>query len=91
MLSQVTVEMDTVHHSPGEAAEQAFTLGLVAAMVLGVAGVVFLLWVRILTVMTAVLASVIGLPILLIIASCLLSVWLGYNRNALDSAIQSQR
>jgi len=83
--------MEGIHHSPGEAAEQAFTLGLIAAMVLGIVAVVFLLWVRILTVMTAVLASVIGLPILLIIASCLLSVWLGYNRSALDSAIQTRR
>lgn len=91
MLYQNSVQPDSYHHSPGEAAKQAFTLGLVAAMVLGGAGVVFLLWARILTVMTAAMASIIGLPVLFILASCLLSVWLGFNQTALDTAIESKR
>lgn len=83
--------MEGLHHSPGEAAEQAFTFGLAAALLVGASAIFFLWWLRILTIMTAVLASVVGLPVLLIGTSCVLSVWLGYNRSALDSAIETER
>jgi hypothetical protein len=34
-----------------------------------------------------VVAAALGLPVLLVVVSCVLSVWLGYDRDAVDTAL----
>lgn len=79
--------MAALKRSPGPAAEQAFTLGLTIAITVAVTGLGVLLWADVLTVLDLVVVSVLGLPPLFVIASCLLSVWLGYNEDAADIAL----
>lgn len=69
--------------APGAAADEAFALGLQATAGAALVWVGLLLWADVLTLVHAVLAVVLGLPVLLIVVSCLLGVWLGYDEHAL--------
>ena len=79
--------MSAIRHSPGPAAAEAFTLGIATAAVAALAAVAFLVWAGLLTVTGAVAALVLGVPLFLLVVSCLLSVWLGYNKDAVDVAL----
>lgn len=73
-----------IRHTPGPAAAEAFTLGIVTVTTSTLAGLWFLLSADLLTVFDVVLAVILGLPVLLVVVSCLLSVWLGYDKDASD-------
>jgi hypothetical protein len=79
--------MASLHYSPGAAAEEAFTLGIAAALTISFAGLGYLFWADMLTLPGLILTTVLGLPVLLIVVSCLLSVWLGYNKDALGTVL----
>ena len=79
--------MSTLRHSPGPAAAEAFTFGIAAATTISLVGLWVLFRTGLLTVFDVILAAVLGLPVLLVVVSCLLSVWLGYDRDASDVAL----
>lgn len=79
--------MTVLKSAPGPAAEEAFGLGLVAATTAALAGLGLLLRVGLLTLPTVFLASILGVPVLLIVVSCLLGVWLGYEKDAVDTVL----
>jgi hypothetical protein len=79
--------MSAIRHTPGPAAAEAFTLGITIATITALAGIGFLVLTGMMTVVGALAAIVLGLPTLLVVVSCLLSVWLGYNRDAFDVAL----
>jgi hypothetical protein len=79
--------MSAIRHTPGPAAAEAFTLGIAIATTTALAGIGVLLWADVLTMTGALAAIALGLPVLLIVVSCLLGVWLGYDRDALDVAL----
>ncbi|GAA0465932.1 hypothetical protein MUK72_06370 [Halococcus dombrowskii] len=79
--------MTAIRHTPGPAAAEAFTFGIAITTLTTLAGIGVLVWTGMMTVIGAVAALLLGLPTLLVIVSCLLSVWLGYNRDAVDVAL----
>lgn len=79
--------MPTIRHSPGPAAAEAFTFGITTTATLCLAGLWVLFEIGVLALHAAILAAVLGVPIALLVASCLLSVWLGYNKDAIDVAL----
>jgi hypothetical protein len=79
--------MVTFRYTPGPAAAEAFMFGIATAITISLAGFWLLLWTDMLTLFGAILAVVVGLPVLLLVVSCLLSMWLGYNRDAYDVAL----
>ncbi|EMA47914.1 hypothetical protein [Halococcus saccharolyticus] len=79
--------MAAIRHSPGPAAAEAFTLGITTAATLGLAGLWLLVWTDVLTLLGAIFVAFFGLPVLLVVVSCLLSVWLGYDKDAVDTAL----
>lgn len=81
-VSHIKYRMDTIHLSPGPAAAQAFRLGIVASAVGGLAGIATLYWFDILTPLLAGYALVLLFPVYLVFAATVLSVWLGYNKDA---------
>ena len=79
--------MTAPRHTPGPAAAEAFTLGMAVAMTSTLAGVGWFLWAGVLTTTGALAAIALGLPIVLLVVACLLSVWLGYDKDAVDVAL----
>ncbi|WP_049899676.1 hypothetical protein [Halococcus agarilyticus] len=79
--------MAAIRHSPGLAAAEAFTLGIATATTLALIGLWLLVRTGVLGLPGAVLAAVFGLPVLLVVVSCVLSVWLGYTKDAVDTAL----
>ena len=79
--------MSAIRYTPGPAAAEAFTFGIAIATITALAGIGLLLWFGLLTVVGAVATLLLGLPILLLVVSCLLSVWLGYDKDAFDVAL----
>jgi hypothetical protein len=73
--------------SPGPAADRAFALGLRGTVVGVLLGIGLLYLAGVLTARDAVLAVVLGAPVAIILASCVLGVWLGYSKDALDVAL----
>lgn len=70
---------------PGPDADAAFTLGSAASVVLTLLGIAVLFWSGSLTFLGAVAFLVLGLPAVFVVTSCLLAVWLGYDRDAMDA------
>ena len=79
--------MSTRRHVPGPAAAEAFTLGITSTAVAMFAGIFLLFWAELLTMVGAVAVVVLGVPVVLLVAACLLSVWLGYDKDAADVAL----
>jgi hypothetical protein len=79
--------MSTLRHSPGPAAAEAFKLGIATATTVALAGLWLLFWTDTLTPLITIFSMIMGLPIFLLLVSCLLSVWLGYNKDAFDVAL----
>lgn len=69
--------------TPGPMADQAFQFGQVATVTGTVLGIGLLFWLDFISLQVALMALFLGLPVVFIIASCLLGVWLGYNREPL--------
>ena len=76
-----------IRHTPGPAAAEAFSFGITITAIGTVAGVSLLVWAERLTTVGAVAALVFGVPVALLVASCLLSIWLGYDKDAVDVAL----
>jgi uncharacterized protein (DUF58 family) len=74
--------MDTIHLSPGPAAAQAFRLGIIASATGGLAGIATLYWLDVITPVFAGYALVLLFPVYLVFTATVLSVWLGYNKDA---------
>ena len=70
---------------PGPDADAAFTLGIAASVVLAALAITFSVWTGDLTLPSAIVLLVLGLPTVFVVASCLLAVWLGYDRDAIDA------
>jgi hypothetical protein len=79
--------MTTLRHSPGPAAAEAFTFGIATAATVTLAGVWSLFSVGVLTLFDVIFVVVVGLPMVLLVVSCLLSAWLGYDKDAYDVAL----
>jgi hypothetical protein len=79
--------MTTLRYIPGPAAAEAFTLGIATATTTALAGLWILLWADVLTPLGVIFAVAVGLPAFLLVVSCLLGVWLGYNKDAYDVAL----
>jgi hypothetical protein len=69
--------------SPGPDAERAFDTGLAAVTVGGLAAIGICSWTGLFTPMETVLAVALGMPTLVVVASCLLGVWVGYDEASL--------
>lgn len=76
--------MTTLKMSPGPAAEHAFRTGMIAAALVGLAGIYASYWVGMLPLTLAGYTLVLLFPLYLVVAASLLSVWLGYNADATD-------
>lgn len=86
-VTGVYSDMPGLHYTPGPAAEEAFTLGIAATATVAFASLGFLFWAGMITLFDVILTAVLGLPVLFIVVSCLLSVWLGYNKDALGTML----
>jgi hypothetical protein len=69
---------------PGPDARSAFRLGLTTAALAALVGMGFLYWVGELSVAPLVFTLLVGFPIYLVFVASLLSVWLGYDKDATD-------
>ena len=78
--------MAAIRRSPSPAAAEGFTLGSTTATTLALAGLWLLVRTGVLGLPGAVFAAVFGLAVLLVV-SCVVSVWLGYDRDAIDTAL----
>lgn len=76
--------MPTLKHTPGPAARSAFRLGVLTAIVVGLAALGALYLQDVLTVMTALYSLIALFPVYLILVAAALSVWLGYSKDATD-------
>jgi len=76
--------MPTVKRTPGPAARSAFRLGMVAAVVGGLSVLAALYLHGALTATTGLYVLLALFPIYLVIAASVLSVWLGYDKDATD-------
>ena len=65
--------------SPGPDADRAFDTGLAAVTVGGLAGIGICARTGVFTPIEAILAVALGMPTLVVVASCLLGVWIGYD------------
>jgi choline-glycine betaine transporter len=69
---------------PGPAAQSAFRLGMVAAIVLGLAALSALFSNGTLTATTALYVLFALFPVYLVLVAAALSVWLGYDKDVTD-------
>ncbi|MFC6836743.1 hypothetical protein [Halomarina ordinaria] len=81
--------MGATRHTPGPDADAAFRLGLLATTALAFGGVGLLLITGQVDLLAAVLTFVFGLPLLLLVVACLLSIWLGYTKEPVDALLTS--
>lgn len=76
--------MTTVKRTPGPAARSAFRIGMVAAAVGGLSVLGALYLHGALTATTGLYALLALFPVYLVIVASVLSVWLGYGKDATD-------
>lgn len=76
--------MTTVKRPPGPAAQHAFRLGMLAAIVGGLAILAGLYLHDVLTTATTLYALLALFPVYLVFAASALSVWLGYDKDVTD-------
>ena len=76
--------MTTLKSSPGPAADSAFRSGMMAAALLGLAGIGTLHTIDVIPLHLAGYAIVLLFPMYLVGAASVLSVWLGYNADVTD-------
>lgn len=69
---------------PGPDAGSAFRLGLKAAAIAGLAGVGLLYWLGAITLVLAGYMLLVLFPVYLVFVATVLSVWLGYDKDASD-------
>jgi hypothetical protein len=71
--------------APGPDADAAFTLGLVAGTVLTLLVIALSFWSGAVSPLHAIVLAVLVLPAAFVLTACLLAVWLGYDRDAVDA------
>ncbi|MEF8856223.1 MAG: hypothetical protein V5A16_02240 [Haloplanus sp.] len=76
--------MVRVNRTPGPAAHSAFRLGMLAAVVGGLAVLLSLYLHGALTATTGLYVLAALFPVYLVVAASVLSVWLGYDKDATD-------
>ncbi|AZH26720.1 hypothetical protein [Haloplanus aerogenes] len=76
--------MPTVKRTPGPAAQHAFRLGMLAAVVGGLTVLAALYLHGVLTTATALYVLFALFPVYLVFAASALSVWLGYDKDVTD-------
>jgi hypothetical protein len=76
--------MSTLKHTPGPAARSAFRLGMLTAIVVGLATLGALYLQDVLTTATALYSLIALFPVYLILVASALSVWLGYDKDVTD-------
>ena len=76
--------MSTLKVTPGPDAQYAFRLGMAAAVVVGLVGVGALYWAGLLSPALLGFTLVICFPVYLVFAASVLSVWLGFDKDATD-------
>ncbi len=76
--------MSKVKTAPGPNAQGAFQLGIFAAVSVGVAGLGILYFVGRLSLAHLGVSVLLGGPIYLLVVAILLSIWLGYDKDASD-------
>jgi hypothetical protein len=69
---------------PGPVARSAFRTGMVAAVVLGLAGVAALHWAGAADALVVAYLLVLVFPVYLVLAASALNVWLGYGKDVTD-------
>lgn len=74
--------MDEIRRRPGQAAAQAFRLGMWIGAVVGLAGLGLLYWAGALTPVVAGYSLVLLFPVYLVLVAAVLSRWLGYQQDA---------
>ncbi|WP_254537022.1 hypothetical protein [Halomarina litorea] len=82
--------MSTLHHAPGPDADAAFRLGLAVATTGALAALALSVWAGSVTLLGATLFALFGLPVLLVVVASVLSVWLGYDKRAVDVTVASR-
>lgn len=75
---------DTPKTGPGPVARDAFRLGMVTAATVGLVAVGALYWAGTLTPPLLGFTLVLCYPVYLVLAASVLSVWLGYDKDATD-------
>jgi hypothetical protein len=76
--------MSTPKITPGPAAAEAFRLGLVAAMIVPLAGATFFLWQGSVSVDLIVISAAL-IPVYVLVVAVVLSMWLGYDKGPADT------
>jgi len=76
--------MATLKRTPGPAARSAFRLGMLAAGTVGLAVLCTLYLRGVLTETTALYVLFALFPVYLVVVATVLSVWLGYDKDATD-------
>jgi choline-glycine betaine transporter len=76
--------MSTLKVTPGPDAQYAFRLGMAAAAVVGLVGVGALYWAGLLPPALLGFTLVLSFPVYLVFAASVLSVWLGFDKDATD-------
>jgi len=76
--------MTTLKVVPGANARQAFRFGIAAAAIVGFVGVGALYWAGLMTPALLGFTLVLCFPIYLVFAASVLSVWLGFDKDATD-------
>lgn len=74
--------MTSVRVAPGTAADATFRLGVVAAVMAWLGALGLLYWVGAVTPLAAGVALLCLSPVYLIVVAAVLSVWLGYDKDA---------
>lgn len=74
--------MVATRKSPGPAADHAFRLGIAAAAIVGLAGIGLLYWSGNMGSLVTGYLVVSLYPVYLVFAAVVLSVWLGYDKDA---------
>lgn len=76
--------MASLKVSPGPSAHYAFRLGMIAAAIVGLAGIGLLYWLGVFSSLVGGGILLIMFPVYLVIIASILSVWLGFGKDATD-------
>lgn len=74
--------MSSVSVAPGPAAARAFRLGVICAAALWVGAVGVAVWIGVVSPLAAGVALAVLFPAYLVVVAAVLSVWLGYDKDA---------
>lgn len=76
--------MAPLKRSPGPAARSAFRSGALVAALAGLVGIAYLYWADVLNPLSMGYALLMLFPVYMVVVAVVLSVWLGYDKDATD-------